>query len=268
MSVKRFKNCGLVMGVFCLLAFSAVAEALPTKLVVRAKANDAKFIGTAVGDLKVVIRDALSSKILGQKMLEGGTGDTELIMKSPISRDTVLSKGGAAKAEFMLDIDEPMKLEIELIGPLGAGGDIHRETKTTWLIPGKDIVGDGIIFNLYGLIVHPYSPKPHEFYIPGSKLTIGAHVTPMCGCPVSPGSLWNSNKIKVLAQVFFKGEKIADIPLHWANRISHFEATFFPKETGNYKVIIMASDQKNNQGVAVTGFVVVPVQKYHKILGH
>lgn len=271
MSVKRSNGLSVVVSsvIFCLVfvIFSAVAEAVPTKLVVRAKANDAKFIGTAVGGFKVVVRNALSGEFLAQKALEGGTGNTKLIMKTPVSRDTVLSKGGAAKAEFVFDINEPVKLDIELIGPLGAGNNIHKESKTTWLIPGNDITKDGILFNLYGLIVHAYSPKPHEFYTQGSMVTIGAHVTPMCGCPVSPKFLWNSNKIKVMAQVFFKGKKVAEIPLHWANKISHFETTFSPKEVGGYKVVITASDSKNNQGVAITGFVVVPPKKYHKILG-
>ena len=257
----------LVFLILSVVAFSLDAGAVPTRLVVRARANDAKFIGTAVGGLEVTVRDALTRKVLAQKVLEGGTGDTKLLMKSSISRDTVLSQGGAAKAEFVFDIEEPLKLEIELNGPLGAGNNMHHEMKTTWLIPGRDIVGDGVIFTLYGLIVHPYSPKPHEFFPMGSRVTIGAHVTPMCGCPVRPGFLWDANKVTVTAKVFFKGEMISEIPLKWAGRISHFEAPFSPSEPGNYKVVITASDKKNNQGVGITGFVVVPEKKYHKVLG-
>lgn len=249
------------------LTFPSIVKAVPTKLVVRAKANDAKFVGTAVGGLKVVVRDAMGGRILAQKALEGGTRNTDLMMKRPITRGTELSGGGAAKAEFVLDINEPVKLEIELLGPLGAGNDIHREMKTTWLIPGRDITGDGILFNLYGLIVHPCSPKPHEFYPAGSKVTIGANVTPMCGCPVRPGSLWDAGKMMIRADVLLKGKRIAEIPLRWADRISHFQAGFIPKETGSYKIIILAGDSKNDQGVGVTGFVVVPEKKYHKVLG-
>ncbi len=266
-----FKSIRLgIIFVFLILSvvtFSLDAGAVPTRLVVRGRANDAKFIGTAVGGLEVTVRDALTGKVLAQKVLEGGTGDTKLLMKSPISRATVLSKGGAAKTEFVFDIKEPLKLEIELKGPLGAGNNIHHEVKTTWLIPGRNVTGDGLVFTLYGLIVHPYSPKPHEFYSKGARVTIGAHVTPMCGCPVRPGFLWDANKVTVTAQVFFKGKMISEIPLKWAGRISHFEAAFSPSEPGNYKVVIMASDKRNNQGVGITGFVVVPEKKYHKVLG-
>ncbi len=264
------RNCPIkVTFVFCLLFLlvPCVVGAVPTKLVVRAKANDAKFIGTAVGGLKVVVRDALTGKTLAEKTLEGKTGNTKIIMKDPIMRNTVLSQGGAAKAEFVFDIEEPVKLEIELVGPLGAGNNIHKEVKTTWLIPGKDITGDGILFNLYGLIVHAYSPKPHEFFPVGTKVTIGAHITPMCGCPERPDFLWDANKVNAKAAVFFKGKKIAEVPLKWASRISHFEASFVPKEPGDYKIVIMASDLRNNQGIAVTGLVAVPAKTYHRILG-
>lgn len=89
----------------------------------------------------------------------------------------------------------------------------------------------------------------------------------MCGCPVRPGFLWDADKMNVKAEVFFKGKKIAEFPLSWAGRISHFETSFLPKEPGSYKVVIMASDSRNNQGVGITGFVVVPAKKYHKLLG-
>ncbi len=261
------KRIRAVIVTLLFLTISSVSTAVPTKLVVRVKANDAKFVGSAVGGLKVTVKDACTGRILATGKIEGGTGNTKILMKKPITRNTILSQGGAAKAEFVFDISEPVKLQIEVTGPLGAGNNIHKEVKTTWLIPGRDIDGDGIIFNFYGLIVHPYSPKPHEFYTVGSKVTIGAHVTPMCGCPVRPGFLWDANKYNVKAFVYFKGRKIAELPLKWAGKISHFEATFIPKKKGGYKIVIVASDDKRNQGVGVTGLVAVPTKLYRKILG-
>lgn len=89
----------------------------------------------------------------------------------------------------------------------------------------------------------------------------------MCGCPVRPNFLWDANKYNVKAFVYFSGKKIAELPMKWAGKISHFETSFVPKVKGNYKVVIVASDKSNNQGVAVTGFVVVPSKVYHKVLG-
>lgn len=90
----------------------------------------------------------------------------------------------------------------------------------------------------------------------------------MCGCPVRPGfKLWDANTYSITATIFYKGKKVAQIPLKYANRISHFEGVFTPEKTGGYKVVITGSDKRNNQGVTITGFVVVPIKKYHKILG-
>jgi len=247
------------LSIFSFVCFflSSNVFAISTRLIIRAKANDAKFIGSAVGGLKVIVRDAFNKKILAVGSIEGGTGSTKVIMKEPIIRGKLLSKGGAAKAEFVFDINDPVKLEIELIGPLASGLNIHKEVKTTWLIPGNDIVGDGIVFNLYGLIVHPYSPNPHQFYKLGDKILIGAHVSPMCGCPVMPNGLWNSKDYIVKALIYFKNKKITELPMKWAGRVSDFETHFIPSEKGNYKIIIEACNSKNNnQGVAVTGFVV------------
>lgn len=257
--------------VFLVLTFLLAAGfvmAQPTRLVVRVLAHDAKFVGTAVGGLKVVVKDYFTGEILGVKNLEGGTGSTKVIMKEPRIRGKEISVGKAtAKAEFVFDINEPRKLQIEVVGPLAAGLNVHREVKTTWLIPGKNIEGDGILFEFYGLIVHPYLPKPHEFYHVGKSIRIGAHVTPMCGCPVRPGFLWDANKYNVKAYVYYGGKRIAEIPLKYAGRISHFEGSFKPERPGGYKVVITACDEANNQGVGITSFVVVPVKKYRAILG-
>ena len=244
------------------LLFPGICLSTPTRLVVRVRANDAKFVGTAVGGVKVIIRDYFTGKILATGMIEGGTGNTKVLMKEPIVRGKILSVGkNTAKFECVFDIKEPVKIQIDAIGPLSAGIDMHKETKTVWLIPGKDIKGDGIMFVFYGLIVHPYSPKPHQFYFPRKKVIIGAHVAPMCGCPVKPKCLWDAKNFKVVAHVIYNKKEIAKIPLMWKS-VSDFEAEFIPKACGGYKVIITAYDNANNTGVGITGFVVIPKKKY------
>ena len=256
-----------ILGLFLITVLTTQSWAIPTTLTVRVKAHDAKFVGSAVGGLKVAVRDFFTNRLLATGVVEGGTGNTKVLMKEPITRGKVLSKGGAAKFQFTFDIDQPTKLQIEVVGPMAAGLNMHKEAKTTWLIPGQDITGDGILFDLYGLIVHAYLPKPHEFYALGEKVTIGAHVTPMCGCPVRPSFLWNANTYHVKATVFLKGKKVAEIPLKWSERISHFEGSFTPKAAGGYKVVVTAYDEANNQGVDITGLVVVPLKRYKAILG-
>jgi len=255
-----------IITLFLLFLLPSICFSATTRLVVRVRANDAKFVGTAVGGIKVVIRDYFTGKILATGMIEGGTGNTKVLMKEPIVRGKILSVGKAtAKFEYVFNIKEPIKIQIDAIGPLSAGINMHKETKTVWLIPGKDILGDGIMFVFYGLIVHPYSPKPHQFYFPKKKVIIGAHVTPMCGCPVRPNCFWDAKNFKVIAQVIYKKKEIARIPMKWKD-ISDFEGEFIPKAYGGYKVIITAYDNANNTGVGITGFVVIPKKKYDMLM--
>lgn len=237
--------------------FAASAWAVPTKLTVRALANDAKFIGSVVDGLKVVIRDYYTGQVLASGQVMGGTGNTKLIMKEPVTRGKILSEGkGTAKAVFEFDITEPQKLLVEVIGPLAGEANIHKEAKTTWLLPGQDIGGDGLLFKLTGLIVHPDNPEAHEFFKLGETLDIATVVTPMCGCPVKPNfPLWNADDYTVTAYIYKGGKKVAELPLKYAGKTSNFSAKFTPKESGGYRVVFTAYDKRNNQGVGFSGFV-------------
>jgi len=243
--------------------FAASAWAVPTKLTVRALAHDAKFIGSVVGGLKVVVKDFYTNQELASGMIMGGTGNTKLLMKEPVTRATVRSEGeGTAKAEFELDIKDPLKLLVEVIGPMGSEANIHKEAKTTWLLPGQDISGDGLLFELTGLMVHPHNPEAHEFFKLGSTLPISAVVTPMCGCPVKANfPLWDAADYTVTAFIYKGSKKVAELPLKYADKTSNFSSSFTPEEGGGYRVIFTAHDKHNNQGVGISGFVVVAPKK-------
>jgi hypothetical protein len=243
--------------------FAVSAWAVPTKLTVRALANDAKFIGSVVGGMKVVVKDYYTEQELASGMIMGGTGNTKLIMKEPVTRGKIRSEGkGTAEAVFEFDIKDPQKLLIEIIGPMASEANIHKEAKTTWLLPGQDITGDGILFNLTGLIVHPDNPEAHEFFKLGTTLPISAVVTPMCGCPVRPEfPLWNANDYTVTASIYKGSKLITKLPLKYAGSTSNFSAKFTPKEKGGYRVIFTAFDKRNNQGVGISGFVMTAPKK-------
>ena len=59
------------------------AQAVPTDIVVRAIANDAKLIGSGVGGAHIVIRDAQTGDVLAEGLHEGSTGDTRAIVGVP-----------------------------------------------------------------------------------------------------------------------------------------------------------------------------------------
>ena len=255
----------MLVFLFVSVLFAGVCQAVPTKLTVRVKAHDAKFIGTGVGDIQVVVRDFFTGKILSQGYITGGTGNTKLLMTTAIKRGTKLSDLSTASFTAILDINEPKKLLIELTGPMAAGIDIHKETKTLWLLPGKDVVEDGIIAEFYGLIVQAYSPVPHEMIPAGGTLTIGAHVSPMCGCPIGKNKLWNFKNYQVSAIVYRNGEKITEIPLQFTGKTGNFEANYNFVKPGAYKIFFTASDNQNNHGVDISTVVVLPKEKMKKM---
>ncbi len=259
--LKKWKVALFTLVVTGLFAVSSYA--VPTKLTVRAVAQDAKFIGSVVGGMKVVVKDYYTQQELASGMIMGGTGNTKLLMKTPITRGLVRSEGkGTAKAEFTFDINEPLKLQVEVIGPMASEANIHKDAKTTWLIPGQDISGDGLVFEITGLIVHPHDPEAHEFFTLGTTLPISAVVTPMCGCPIKANfPLWDASNYTVKAQIYKGEKKVADLDLKYAGKTSNFASTFTPTEPGGYRVIFTAHDKRNNQGVGISGFVVTAPKK-------
>ena len=139
-----------------LLSYGSL-EAAPTKLVVRAKAKDSKFVGTSMGGAWVVVRDAETGKVLAEGLTTGGTGNTRTIMLEPIRRFERIAVG-AAKFEATIDIDEPRLVDIDVAAPYIHKDNMIKSSTQIWLIPGHDIVGDGIIIEVPGFSVDAVSP--------------------------------------------------------------------------------------------------------------
>lgn len=240
------------------MLWATVAAATPTSLTVRVRAHDAKFVGSGVGDVQVTVRDFVNHEVVASGFITGDTGNTRTLMEAPRERTTKLADSDSAAYAVTLDIDTPRKLLVEVDGPLSAGIDAHHASMTTWLIPGVNIDGDGLLFEFYGLIVRNYHPTPHEFVKLARSTVIGAHVTMMCGCPVTPDSLWNSAAFTIKALIVKDGKKVAELPLKYAGRFSDFEAPYTFREPGTYRIITLATDDKNNQGVDTTSYAVIP----------
>ena len=77
-------------------------------------------------------------------------------MVEPKSRFGTITDESTAKFETVLDISEPMLVTIDVDAPYGMNPEMIRSSTQVWLIPGKDIVGEGLIievpgFSRYGL---------------------------------------------------------------------------------------------------------------------
>jgi len=163
--------------IFLLISPSFAIAKVPTKIIVRVVAKDSKVIGSGVGGAFVRIRNVETGEILAQGKQEGGTGDTERIMVRPRQRgETIYGTSGAASFQAEIPLDRPTQAEIYTEAPLAYPHAIQKGLKTLTLIPGKHILGEGVIIELDGLIVNILNPSPKEVLKRGEQLTIKAKV--------------------------------------------------------------------------------------------
>jgi hypothetical protein len=156
-------------------AFST--EKIPTKVIVHVVSRDAKVIGSGVGGAFVRIKNLETGEILAQGKQEGGTGDTDRIMVQPRRRgETIYGTPGSAHFEAKIPLDRPTRVEIDAEAPLGYPQAIQRGSKTLTLIPGEDVLGEGLIIELNGLIVNILSPSPKEGLKGGEGVLVRAEV--------------------------------------------------------------------------------------------
>ena len=163
--------------VFLLTSPAFSAEKLLTKVIVRVVSKDAKVIGLGVGGAFVRFRNLESGEILAQGKQEGGTGDTERIMVQPRRRgEPVYATPDAAFYQAEILLDKPTQVEIIAEAPLAYPHAVQKGSKTITLIPGKHILGEGLIIELNGLIVNIVIPSPKENLKKGEAVLVRAEI--------------------------------------------------------------------------------------------
>jgi hypothetical protein len=156
------RGIGLLAGLVLLLASARAARAVETRVMVRARTKDAKFIGSSMGGALVVIRTADTGVVLATGTTTGGTGDTKRIMVEPHARGAAWTDAATAGFEAVLDLAEPTFVTIEVTGPMGQRQSAARATVQTWLLPGRHVSGDGIMVEIPGFAVNVAAPRPHD----------------------------------------------------------------------------------------------------------
>lgn len=153
------------------------AEKISTKIIVRVVSKDAKIIGSGVGGAFVRIKNFETGEVLAQGKQEGGTGDTDRIMIQPRRRgETVYGTPDGASFQADLFLDKPAQVEIYAEAPLGYPQSIQKGSKTLTLIPGKNILGEGVILELSGLIVNIVNPSVQKSLNKGEGVLVRAEV--------------------------------------------------------------------------------------------
>ncbi len=231
------------------MAMSASAE--PTHLMIRALSEDAKFIGDHTGGVEITLRDRTTHRVLSQGMIHGGTGDTDRIMKAPKTRGATLSDAQTAGFDAVIDIARPTLVEVEAHGPLGRPDAVITVRSAMWVMPGQAIIGDGWVLKFSGLLITPNLTRAAD-----GSARLDATVTMMCGCPISPGGLWDEANYRIEADVLDRGAVVHHVRLHYAGQPSQFSAEL-PRQTGRHRTIRIVAVQSNAPN---TGVVDLPIR--------
>lgn len=240
-----------------LLCLAAAAAAEPTPVHVRVLSQGAKFVGSSMGGVEIVIRDAETRAILARGTVMGSTGDTGRIMGGG-PRDHVRHTADSAVFRASLDLPEPRLLEVSARGPLAQAQSAVTVTSQMWVIPGRGVTaGDGWLLELPGLVTDVVEPAAHQQLPPGTKRQrIAVDVAMMCGCPITPGGMWDSARFEVVAHVRRGDGPVIRLPLSYAGRTGHFAAELPLAGAGAHVVTVTAHDLKTGaSGVDRTSFI-------------
>ncbi len=234
------------------------APAQATTILVRVTSHDAKIIGSGVGGARVTIRDFRTGAVLAEGIQEGSTGNTSAIMVTPRERGaTVYDTDGAAGYLATLQL----MIEITAEGPLGTPHAIQRASKTMLVVPGRDVLGEGVIIELLGYTVELQSPAVGASLVAGTPFTVAVSVTMLCGCPTEPGGLWDADEFDVVVRVLDGGTEVASQPLTYAGTRSTFATELAVSQTGRLELQVLAlNDGTGNFGMATQTIDVKPAR--------
>lgn len=222
-----------------------------TRLTVRAVARDAKVIGSNVGGARITVRDLATGEVLARGVQEGSTGSTPAIMEEPRARGRTAFGADPEAAAFVaeLALERPTRVEVVAEGPLGTPHAEQRASKTLTLIPGHDVLGEGLILELHGFTVELLDREVVRDASAASGSSSGpylrarARVTMLCGCPTEPGGMWDAEQIEVVGRLLREGSVLAERPLAFTGETSVYEARLpLPAEREGLELEVLAAD--------------------------
>ncbi|MEO2126743.1 MAG: hypothetical protein ABGW91_01170 [Christiangramia sp.] len=247
------KSIRLLLAIFLFATFVSYAQ--QTSVMIRAKAKDAKFIGSSIGGAKILVSDAQTGVILAEGITSGSTGNTDLIMKTAHERGQSLSEESTAGFLATLDLETPVLAQIDVYAPWNKKqAQVHASTQT-WILPGKDILGDGIVVEIPGFVIDILAPQTHE-RLASEVFEVKANIVMMCGCPVEENGLWNASNYQIRAVALQDGKKVKEIDLQQTEKSSTFSGNM-QLEKGLYEIQVYAFDpETGNTGLDRTNILI------------
>ena len=241
----------LVGAALVLLPASVMTQGTLTRIMIRVVSHDAKIIGSAVGGARITVRYARTGSLLARGEQEGGTGDTQRLVVEPRARgERVFDTKGAAGFVAEIYLAGPTQVRIEAEGPLGTAQASQRISRTMLLVPGQDVLGEGVILELYGFTVELLEPSGELHDAPGSEIAVRARVTMLCGCPTEPGGLWDSADYTIEARIVRDDTVLETATLTYAGETSIYEGRItVPAEEGLRLQILAMDPSQGNFGM-------------------
>ena len=214
------------------------AQEVATEVMVRVLAHDAKLIGTSVGGARVTITNVATGEVLASGVTAGGTGDTQLIMKTPHERGAAIyNTEGAAGFRATFPLSRPTLVEVTAVGPLDYPQARASASKQLLLTPGATIDGNGLVLELHGLIVEILDEPVGTV---DGGLAVRARVRMLCSCPTGPDQLWKVGRIE--ARLMDGGEVVTEGPLAYADETSTYSGILRPSRSGAFRLVVVAVD--------------------------
>jgi hypothetical protein len=264
--------CGTVLTLLPCLAISAdnappsslrLKDPQPTTILVRVVGHGAMVLGREVGGARITITDVATTHILATGIQQGEAGDQNQIMRTPrLMEEPHYSSRPAAAFTATMDLLRPTLVEVTAEGPLAYPASSQRASTTVWLIPGHDMINDGVVLHLYGYIVHLEHPKPGEPLIAKDDVILRASVRTLSGALVRPHGDWDSRRIHIYGELVV-GERVLErLQLFYNHDHASFEAPFFvplPNDAPDGITLrVVAADPSNgNVGVDTAQYPVL-----------
>jgi len=226
-----------------------------TTVLVRVVAHGAMVLGREVGGARVTITDLETKQVLATGIQQGEAGDQNQIMRTPhLMEEPVYSARPAAAFTTTLELRKPTLVEVTAEGPLAHPASMQHASQTVLLIPGHDLMNDGIVLHLYGYIVQIEHPKPGQALMAKDDVKLQASVRTLSGTLVRPHGDWDSRKIRIYGELLIGNRIVERLQMFYSNETGTFDAPFFvpkPDEAPNGIVLrVVATDlTTGNSGV-------------------
>jgi hypothetical protein len=263
----------VLLGVWGAKAADTQSRGIPTSLVVRVVGSQGMPLSDSVGGAAITIRDVETGAVLASGKQTGPSGDLRAIMQTPrLPTEQVYSSKDSAAFTVDLVLSKPTLVEVIGEGPLNFPAAKRRASKTVLLYPGKSMTGDGVVLQLYGLIVQIEAPKPDRPLGIGDAVAVRATVRMMCDCIVEPYGNWDSRKMSLYGEVRIDGTAIGRVDLYHQGPKGVFQGDYtipkWLKGKGRLTLRVVASDAEGiNVGYDEIAYHLVPWEQSRDATG-